>query len=378
MNNATKTILGLIVAILVVRGIYTITQKSSEPTTDEVIKIGVILPLTGPGEEYGVASKNGIELAVEQINAIGGINGRKIEVVYEDDKCNPKDGLTALNKLVSLENIKVVIGAICSGVVLGIAPEVQKDNLLVISSGASNPEISDYPNIFRNWPSDAAQGEFLTKLAQEKLGIKKAAIIYINNDYGVVLKNLFKKEFEKIGQVVAEEAIPDTMNDARTQLLKIKASNPDAIFLFTYAKQMGIILKQSQELKINKQFLGGEGTKDQTVIDVAGSGAEGLIGLTPSMILSQVRNNFFTDFQSKYNEEPGLTGDTAYDIPFLLKEAMNKCSDSDVDCLKAGLLRIKDYHGVSGIINFDANGDLVGKTYDIITVKNGEFVPYEE
>ena len=355
---------------------YSAIKGSNKPVLSGPIKIGVMLPLTGPASEYGVSSKNAIDMAVEKINAEDGINKRKIELVYEDDKCDPANGLSALNKFVSADNVKVVIGAICSGVVLSIAPEVQKDNLLVISSGASNPEISNYPNVFRNWPSDAAQGEFLAKFASEKLGAKKVAVIYLNNDYGTALRDLFKNEFEKVGQIVDVEQVPDTLTDARTQLLKIKESNPDAIFLFTYAQQMGIILKQAKELKINKQFLGGEGTKDQKVIDVADSGAEGLIGLAPATVSSSEQDNFVADYKQKYSENPGLTGSNAYDIPFLLKKAMSNCSDSDVNCLKRGLIGIKDYHGASGVINFDANGDLMNQKYDIVVVKNGKFVSY--
>ena len=170
------------------------------------------------------------------------------------------------------------------------------------------------------------------------------------------------------------EAVSQDSTDVRTEITKIKQHNPEAVFLATYSRQMGFILKQAKALNFSTVFIGGEGTKDNTLIEVAGQGAEELIGLVPSVPETGTRSAFLAAFKEKYNDEPGLTADSAYDIPYLLKIAMEECEDIyDVDCLKNELLQINKYEGASGIITFDENGDLAEKTYAVVTVKNGKF-----
>lgn len=378
MSKPKKNILGIGLIVLVAV-LAACSLNSRKITNLEPIKIHVIAPLTGPASEYGTATREGLELAVEKINKDGGIKGRSVQLAFEDDKCDPKEGVAALQKLNSVDGANVVIGNVCSSVALAMGPIAQEKNILIISSGASNPRISEYSNVFRTWPSDALQGKFIASFVSDNLKTKKASIIYINNDYGTGLKDAFEKEFtQNGGEVVIAEAIPESATDVKTQLMKIKANNPEVTFLATFAKEMGIILKQAKELGISTQFIGGEGSKDASVIEVGGKGAEGLIGTIPATDSSQIRDEFIKSFKEKYNKEPGITADSAYDIPFLLKETMSKCADiTDVNCLKKNLLSLKDFAGVIGKISFDENGDLVGKSYDLIQVKNGEFMPYE-
>lgn len=378
MNKTNKIIIGVVVVLVIVGGIwYGVSRK---PLKKEPIKIGVITVLTGSGSEYGTATQKALDLAVLKINKEGGIKGRNIELIYEDDKCDPKEGIAALQKINSMDKTNIIIGTICSSVTLAMGPIVQEKNLLVISSGASNPRIAEYPNIFRTWPSDALQGKFIASFVSDNLKAKKAAVIYINNDYGVGLKDAFEKEFTgKRGEIVGFEAIPEGATDIRTQLIKIKSKTPDVTFLATYAKEMGIVLKQAKELGFSPQFIGGEGSKDSSVIEIGGAGAEGLIGTIPSLVSGGARDEFLKLFKEKYNEEPGVTADAAYDIPFLLKATMGKCADVfDVSCIKKNLLSLQNFEGAIGKISFDEHGDLVGKSYDLIQIKNGQFVPYEK
>jgi branched-chain amino acid transport system substrate-binding protein len=380
MNKTTKTILGVVIVIILAFLVwYGASQKPQAPVSKEPIKIGVIQPLTGPGSEYGLATQKGLDLAIEEINGQGGILGKPVKLIYEDSRCDPKTGITAFQKLLSIDKVeKILIGEMCSSVTLALAPIAQEQNLLLISSGSSAPKISDYSNVFRTWPSDALQGEFLAKFASDNLKFNKVAILYINNDYGVGLKNAFKKEFEsKRGKVVAEEAVPEGATDVKTQLIKVKNLNPQGVFLATYAKETAQILKQAKELGFSTQFFGGEGAKDPLVIEIAKEGAEGFICTIPGTSSTEKRKHFLEAYKAKYNEEPGITADSAYDIPFVIKVAAEKCGNLDVDCLKRELINIKDFEGASGLISFNENGDLVGRNYDLFQVKNGQFMPYE-
>lgn len=384
MSKTAKTVVGAIVAVIIIGGIWIGAKNAKKPQSPneaekETIKIGAILPLTGPASEYGIATQKGLDLAIKEINSRDGINGHKIQLVYEDDKCEPQVGITALNKLTLVDNVNIIIGSVCSSVTLALAPSIQEKNLLLISSGASNPRISSYSNIFRTWPSDALQGKYLAKVVKEKINLNKVAIIYINNDYGVGLKDAFKEEFLKQdGNIIAEEAISEGAMDVKAQLTKIKNLSPDGVFLASFAKEMGVILKQSNELSFISQFLGGEGTKDESVLEIGGQGAEGLIGTIPAFSDSNIRSSFLNSFKNEYGVEPGITADSAYDIPSALKYSIEKCQENqDINCIKNELSSVQ-FEGASGLISFDENGDLKNKTYDLITIKNGQFIPYEE
>ena len=165
---------------------------------DGEIKIGVILPLTGPGAPYGQAEREGIELAINQFNAGGVVNGkRKIRLIIEDSKTEPASGVSAINKLIQLDKVKVVIGDLASSVTLAMAPIAESHKVLLITPGASNPKISDAGDyIFRLYPSDDYQGKLLAKWASTK-GINQVGIIHINNDFGFGLKDKFKSDFER-------------------------------------------------------------------------------------------------------------------------------------------------------------------------------------
>ncbi len=378
MPKTTKIVLLIVVLIIIIGGIWYVATR--KPKEEEVIKIGVITPLTGPAAEYGIATQKSLDLAMEELNNKGGINGRKIELIYENSECDPKKGIDALQKLISVNKINVVVGTVCSSVTLALAPIAEEQNILLISSGSSNPRISEYSNVFRTWPSDSLQGEFLANFVINNLKLKNVAIIFINNDYGVGLKDAFTEVYEQNGgKIVVAEAIPQGATDVKTQLTKIKDINPEGIFLATFAKEMGLILKQAKELGISAQFFGGEGTRDASVIEIGGEGTEGLIGTIPSTSSNQTRDHFLSVFQKKYKIEPGITGDAAYDILYLLNEIESECNGfSDINCVRNSLLSIKDFEGASGLIEFNQNGDVINKTYDLIQVKNDQFVPYEE
>jgi ABC-type branched-subunit amino acid transport system substrate-binding protein len=193
MNKSTKIIIGIIVAIIILAGIwYGVSKKPTTPTTKEPIKIGAILPLSGKNATYGNEIKNAIDLAIEEINNSGGINGRKIEVIYEDDQADPKIGTNAMQKLVNIDKVPVVLGSWVSNVVVASAPIAEKAKVIVMAEAIA-PSITnagDY--IFRIQPSATYYSDKLMEVVINKLGLKKIAIIYINNEFGVALRDTVK------------------------------------------------------------------------------------------------------------------------------------------------------------------------------------------
>ena len=265
-----KRFFSLIIIGLVLGGlVWTGCQKKAE---EKVVKIGGLMPLSGDGAKYGQSAKSGIDLAIEGINAKGGVKGHKIEVIYEDSQGLPTTGVSAFQKLITSNEKPAVIGGLFSSVTLAIAPIANREHVVVLSPTSSAPAITkagDY--IFRNCASDIFEGEIMARAAKETLGLTRIAIIYINNDYGVGIKNVFKKEFTVLGgKLVAEEAFPQGATDFRTQITKVKQFNPEAVYIIGY-RELGSLLKQAKELGLNVQFLSTVMFEDPEILKIAGN-----------------------------------------------------------------------------------------------------------
>ncbi|MCD6099653.1 MAG: ABC transporter substrate-binding protein, partial [Candidatus Marinimicrobia bacterium] len=206
--------IGIAVVVILV-AVFFGTQTKKGP---EVIKIGAILPLTGGAGKYGEDAKLGIELAVEENNAKGGIKGKLIKVIFEDDQSNPQQTVSAFRKLITVHGVPVIIGAMTSSSALAVAPIAEQNRVVLISPSASAPVLSDAGDfVFRNELSDAYGGVVQAELTWKKLRIKKVAIIYINNDYGVGVKDAFEKTFKKLGgEIVDSESFEPDAQDFRT------------------------------------------------------------------------------------------------------------------------------------------------------------------
>lgn len=346
--------------------------------SEQEIKIGCLFPLTGSGSLWGQNGKKGVELAVEEINGAGGILGKKVRVIYEDSQTEPKTAVSAFQKLVDIEGVKVSIVDMISSNVLAVAPIANEKKVVIISPGASSPEITtagDY--VFRNWPSDALQGEEAASIAHERLGWKQVAIFYINNEYGKGLRNVFLKKFTSLGgQIMIEEAFEQGASDFKTSISKFRRTKLDGVYLVGYPKEVPIIVKQARELKLDVNFLGTETFEDPGMLEQAGGAAEGVLYLLPKSPApeSGMARHFREAFKAKFGEDPGVPADVAYDALLILKWAIEKVG-YDPEKVKNQLYLLKNWEGASGITTFDSNGDAI-KPFDLKTIKSGQFTLY--
>lgn len=326
---------------------------------EDAIKIGAILPLTGDASDYGIKSKNGIDLALEEINKQGGVNGQQIKIIYEDDRLEPKEGLNAFNKLSNVDNVPCIIGPISSGVVLTIAPETNKKKIVILSTYASNYKITEAGDyIFRIYPSDALQGKTDSEFA-DSMGWKDGAILYINSDYGVGLKNVFKKRFQELGnKILIEEGFNQGDTDFRSQLEKIKRSHTSFIFMPGNAKEMALILVQAKQLGIKQKFIATDSFLESTVSEIAGNAAQGVYYSVPLENHDSTYQNFVKRFNAKYKINPGLLEALGYDGMKILALAISKGGYSS-EGIKNALYSISGYKGATGDITFDKNGDIL-------------------
>src|SRR3989344_3957989 len=223
------------------------TETSGEPdaqATTETVKLGLMLPLSGDATAYGNPIRTAAFIAADEINAKGGINGKMIEFVTEDSKCSPKDGASAAQKLVNVDKTKVIIGGACSGETLGAAPIAEAAKVVLISPSATSPDITTAGDfVFRLAPSDAYAGIVASEHAFSEMNARKAAIISETSDYAQGLRKVFKENFAKMGgTVVADETYNPEDSDFRSQITKVKASNPDMIYLVPQTDTKGILL----------------------------------------------------------------------------------------------------------------------------------------
>ena len=345
---------------------------------EKEIRIGAVFCMTGSGKTVGEDTFRGVELAVEQINSKGGILDKKIKLIIEDDQTAPQMSVTATQKLIKSDKVKVIIGALPSSNTLADIPVAESSRVVLLSPASSNPKISkggDY--IFRNWISDLVEGEAIAKYIFNVLKQKKVAILFVNNEYGSGLKDVFKNIFEQLGGTVTiAESYEQDATDFRTQLTKIKATSPDSIYYPGHPKEIALILNQAKEMKISLPFESAVAFEDPIVLELSKGNAEGVIYSTPFFDLnsdSPAIKKFTETFRKKYNRDPGVFAAHGYDALNIIALAIQK-GGYDSDKIKEQLYKIKDFDGVSGKTSFDHNGDVI-KPVSIKTVKNGKFFP---
>ena len=356
-----------------------LTGGEVKPAQQGTYKVGVMLPLTGDGAAYGLPIQKSIKIALDEVNAKGGVNGRMLEPVYEDSKCNPKDGNAAAQKLVNVDKVKVIIGGVCSGETMGAAPITEANKVILISPSATSPDITKVGDfVFRVAPSDAYAGTVAAQYAYNELSARKAAIIAETTDYTQGLAKVFMEQFTKLGgEVVADERYNPEDTDFRTQVTKVKPTEPDVIYILPQAPAKGILLiKQIKESGLNTQLLTAEVLIGRNIVAENGADMEGLIGIEQKF---DEKNSKAASLLAKYKQQakedapfPGYMSG-AYDIVYLLSDAIAK-NGYDSEKIRDYLYNVEDYDGAVGKITLDENGDPTME-YSILQVKNGVLVP---
>ena len=335
---------------------FALLAASCSKGDGNTVKIGGVAPLSGNVAVYGVECKNGIDLAIEEINAAGGINGKLIEFICEDDEGSPDKTVNAFKKLTTKDGVKFVIGSLTSGCTQAITTLSQAGKIIQIAPAATAPAITDAGNyIFRACFIDPFQGTVGGKFAAVNLAKKRAAILYdIGNDYSVGLSENFKVSFEANGgQIVSTESYASGDKDFNAQLTKIKSANPDVVYLPDYYGTVALIAKQLRAQGIDTPIIGADGWDGLT--DNAGD--EVLNGYYSNHYAVDSTEaavvKYVNAFRAKYNKDPNSFAALGYDSVYLLKDAMEKAgSTSDVAAIRAALEETNgDY--VTGHLTFD-------------------------
>ncbi|MDD4011870.1 MAG: ABC transporter substrate-binding protein [Sphaerochaetaceae bacterium] len=353
---------------------------SSESASE--VKIGFIGPLTGDYANYGVFCNNAVQLAVDKANAAGGVNGVKIVLIAEDSEGDPAKGLAAIEKLSSSDKIVALIGPVLTGTSFTVGERCQNEGLLMISPSATHKNITaigDY--IFRTVASDGLQGEVAGAYFAQVLGYKSIAVLYAKNDYSQGLYEGLTESFEKAGgKIVLAETCQVGDKDFKTQLTRIKAAKPDAIYIPDYTAEMAQILEQASQLGINIPFLSCDGFSNPEIYSLAPNFTDGVVYLGPTQVEeSKAYKDFVAEYSSKFGKEPDSFATNAYDGTCLLIECLKSVYSAtgkfDRKAIRDAVASIKDFQGVTGLINFAPNGDLVA--YQGVYVVEGTTPVYQ-
>jgi len=371
--KSKNLVIGIIVVIVVAGGYFLLGGQGQKETGP--IQLGFVGPLTGDAATIGLNAQTAMQLAIDEINAAGGVNGRQLKGIYEDGKCTGKDAANAAQKLINVDGVPVIIGGACSAETSAFTGIANDAGRVVLSYCSSAPTLSGVsPYFFRDYPSDAFAGIFAARYMKDTLGVNNAAVLYTVDDWGVGLQDSFVTEFEKLGgTITTKESFERTSRDLRTQLTKVKASNPEGIFFLGFPEASIPGIKQMKELGLNVPTVGGDTWGDPTIWEDVGTLGDGLEYIEITTPLSD-------EFKAKMNELAGgitLCGPQAYDATYVIAQVIEKVG-TNPDDIRAELHNVEYTDGVSSdVIKFEDNGDLATANYAVRRIENGAIAPLE-
>ncbi len=344
----------------------------------DTIKIGVAGPHSGDLASYGLPSVNAAKIVADKINANGGINGKKIELLIEDTVCKPEIATNTATKLVS-DGAQVVLGGICSGSTKAALPIYGNANILVMSPSATNPGLTksgDYPNFFRTIAPDDAQAKVDVDFAINKLGYTKIAIVHDKGDYGKGFAEFAKQFIEESGKakVVLFEGVTPVGVDYSAVVQKIRRSGAETVMFGGYHPEASKIVAAMKKKRLKATFISDDGVKDKTFIKVAGKNAEGAYASGPmDTSANPLSVQSKKEHKDTFNVDHGAFYENAYSAMLAMTKAIERAGSTDLEVLKKVLQSEKTDTPV-GSIYFDKNGDAIGVGFSVYQVQDGKFV----
>ena len=338
---------------------------ASDATYEGTIKIGVVGPFSGSSAMVGDTEKKGVELAAKQINENGGINGMTIELIEEDDQQDPKTAVSAINKLVSSDEVVAAVGTVNSSCTLAMMDVTENNEIPLVTPISSGVAITDPSNsyIVRLQASDKLQAKAITEYAINDLGYKNIAVMFQNEDFGAGGKDVVVETLKDAGiEPLAVEAFDSSATDMSAQLLKIKDLNPEAIIMWTMYGCGATIAKQCDQLGIDCDLMGGGGLTNAKLYELGGESAVGILNtqtfFPDKEKASETAGAFIDAYEAEYGETPDSNAAMSYDSMMVLAEGLKAATpDMKADDIMAGMKAVKDMPLATGTITIDENGD---------------------
>lgn len=353
------------------------SPEAAAPKDEGTILLGEVGSLTGAEAAFGISTRDGIDLAIQEANAAGGVKGKKLEVRVYDDQSKPEEAASAATRLISQDHVKLILGEVASSNSLAMAPKAQEGRVPMISPSSTNEkvtEVGDY--IFRVCFVDAFQGFVMAKYARESLKLTRAAILKdVKSAYSVGLTDVFQRKFSELGgKVVGVESYAKGDTDFRAQLTALKKLKPDGLYIPGYYSDVGVIARQAKELGLKVTMMGGDGWDSDKLFELGGSALEGSVvsnhysAEDPS---PQVQN-FIARYKEKFGNVPDSLAALGYDAALVAIEALKRAPDLEGPSVREALAQIKEFQGVTGKITIDDKRNAV-KPAVILSIKDGKF-----
>ena len=379
MKKFISVMLVTAMAVTALTGCGSNSGSSSKKDADKYY-IGGIGPTTGATAIYGTAVKNGAQIAVDEINAAGGINGKQIEAVFEDDENKPATAPNAVTKLIEQDKVDMVLGSYASSCSIAMAPIVNDAKKIMISVGSTNAKVTaeggEY--IFRACFIDPLQGKVAAKFVKDTLKADKVAMLYdVGKDYCVGISGQFKETFEGLGGEIAYEGKYNTGDsDFKSYLTEIKNSGATVLYLPDDYDVVGLIAKQVSEIGLDIQLMSSDSCSDPALVEIGGDAVEGMYFTDHVSIQSDNLKDFVADYKEKFDADPGSFSVLGYDAVYIAKAAIEKAGSTDADAVKDALHSLDEKCGTTNY-KFDENGDPI-KSVVVNQVKDGSFGFVEE
>jgi branched-chain amino acid transport system substrate-binding protein len=370
----------LLLCLAGVLALASCSGASTDSNSSEIL-IGEFGSLTGTTATFGISTKNGIDMAVDEINKAGGLLGKKVRIIVEDDQGKPEEAQTVVTKLINKDQVVAILGEVASSRTMAAAPVAQQNGIPMITPSSTNPkvtQIGDY--IFRVCFLDSFQGLVIAKFASNTLKVKDVALLRdIKNDYSVGLGDFFAQNFKSMGgNIVANESYSEGDTDFSAQLTAIKAKNPQAVIVPGYYTEVGLIVRQARNLGLNVPFVGGDGWDSPKLVEIGGKALEGsyyanhLAVSDPDPAIQK----FVSEYKSRYSAIPDALAGLAYDAANILFDAIKRANTTDGAKVRDAIASTKDFAGVTGRISIDQDRNAV-KPAVILEVKNGQLQKVE-
>ncbi|NLM10245.1 MAG: ABC transporter substrate-binding protein [Clostridiaceae bacterium] len=372
----------ILTCLLICVSVTTLFAACSSGSKSDVIRIGINYELSGDNATYGQGSVEGIEMAIDEINAAGGINGKLIEPIKYDNKSDAAEASTLANKLVTQDKVLAILGPATTGAFTSQIPVANKNKIPIATGSATGDNLtfdtdgSVHPYVFRICFNDSFQGKVMANFAFENLSAKKAVIIMdSSSDYGKGLSQNFVETFTAAGgTIVAEEAYVAGDTDFNAIITKIKGMDFDVIYLPGYYNEAGLIIKQARTQGIDKPILGADGFDSDVLVDLAGKDALNNVYFTnhystidedPAVL------KFIADFEAKYGKKPNAFNALGYDLAKFVADAIGRAESLTGEAIKDALEATENFIGVTGTLSVDENHNPV-KSIFVIELKDGE------
>lgn len=358
-----KTLALVLVALIAMFSVFANGDSESTSASSDTYTIGFIGPLTGDNANYGIRCSNAARLAIDEINAAGGIDGKQLALIAENSLGTVDGAIAAYEKLVYSDNVCAIIGPVFTSPALAVAQRCYEDGIVMISPSATHKDVTsvgDY--VYRTVPSDSLQSEVAAHYFYEVLGYRNIACLYAMNDYSQGLATGVEEIFTELGGTVsAMETCMVGDKDFRTQLGVIANTDAEAIYIPNYTVEDAQILEQSYQLGMDLPFLSSDGFSDPEIYNLAGDFTDGVIYVGPAQAEA---STLLADFQEAYSaaydgDMPDSFATNAYDATYILAQAIDRAGSADRELINQEVKATNDFNGANGIINFAANGDMV-------------------